>query len=174
MLRLRQYKPCDAKNIVSWIKDEETLKKWSADRFGEFPISADDINKKYLENNGDCVEEDNFYPFTAFDENGVVGHLILRFVDEEKKILRVGFVIIDDSKRGKGYGKEMLRLALKYAFDILKAQKVTLGVFENNLSALRCYKSVGFVEVGAESFEIMGEEWKCMELEIGATSNNKK
>ena len=68
----------------------------------------------------------------------------------------------------------MLRLALKYAFDILKAQKVTLGVFENNLSALRCYKSVGFVEVGAESFEIMGEEWKCMELEIGATSNNKK
>ena len=135
MLRLRQYKPCDAKNIVSWIRDEETLKKWSADRFGEFPISADDINKKYLENNGDCVEEDNFYPFTAFDENGVVGHLILRFVDEEKKILRVGFVIIDDSKRGKGYGKEMLRLAL---------------------------------------IEIMGEEWKCMELEIGATSNNKK
>ena len=27
-LRLRQYKPCDAENIVSWIKDEETLRKW--------------------------------------------------------------------------------------------------------------------------------------------------
>ncbi len=25
MLRLRQYKPCDAKNIVSWIKDEDNF-----------------------------------------------------------------------------------------------------------------------------------------------------
>ena len=27
-------------------------------------------------------------------------------------------VIVDDSKRGKGYGKKMLTLAIKYAFDI--------------------------------------------------------
>lgn len=84
-LRLRQYKPCDADNIVSWIKDEDALRKWSSDRFGDYPISAEDINNKYLENNGDCKEEDNFYPLTAFDESGVVGHLILRYTDEEKK-----------------------------------------------------------------------------------------
>ncbi len=165
MLRLRQYKPCDAKNIVSWIKDEESLRKWSADRFGDYPISADDINRKYLENNGDCAEEDNFYPVTAFDENGVVGHLILRFVDDKKQVLRFGFVIVDETKRGKGYGKEMLRLALKYAFEVLMVQKVTIGVFENNPSALYCYKGVGFVEVGEEYYSIMGERWKCIELE---------
>ena len=27
-LRIRQYKPCDAEQIVSWIKDEEALRKW--------------------------------------------------------------------------------------------------------------------------------------------------
>ncbi len=165
MLRLRQYKPCDAKEIASWIKDEETLRKWSADRFGDFPISADDINRKYIESNGDCKEEDNFYPVTAFDESGAVGHLILRFVDEKKEVLRFGFVIVDDSKRGKGYGKEMMTLALKYAFDVLLVQRVTIGVFENNPSALYCYKSVGFREVGEEHYNILGEKWKCIEME---------
>lgn len=60
---------------------------------------------------------------TAFDETGVVGHLIMRFTDEEKKTLRFGFVIVNDTKRGMGYGKEMLKLAIKYAFDILKVEK---------------------------------------------------
>lgn len=32
-LRIRQYKPCDADGIVSWIKDEEALRKWSSDIF---------------------------------------------------------------------------------------------------------------------------------------------
>lgn len=36
-----------------------------------------------------------------------------------------------DAKRGMGYGKEMLKLSLKYAFEILKVKKVTLGVFWN-------------------------------------------
>lgn len=69
---------------------------------------------------------DNFFQMTAFDETGVVGHLIMRFTDKEKKVLRFGFVIIDDSKRAKGYGKEMLHIAVQYAFDILKAEKITL------------------------------------------------
>ena len=111
-LRLRQYKPCDADRIVSWIKDEEALRKWSADRFGDFPITSEDINNKYFNNNGDCIEDDNFYPVTAFDENGVVGHLILRYTDKEKKVIRFGFVIVDDSKRGMGYGRQMLTLAI--------------------------------------------------------------
>jgi len=55
---------------------------------------------------------DNFFRMTAFDETGVVGHLIMRFTDEEKKVLRFGFVIVDDSKQAKGYGKEMMQLAI--------------------------------------------------------------
>lgn len=166
-LRIRQYKPCDAEHIVSWIKDEEALRKWSSDRFGEFPITSEDINNKYLDNNGDCVEQDNFYPLVAFDNSGVVGHLILRYTDAEKKIIRFGFVIVDDTKRGKGYGKQMLTLAIKYAFDIFGAEKITLGVFDNNESAYFCYKAAGFVENGEEMFcELFGKQWRIVEMEI--------
>lgn len=167
MLRLRPYKNCDAKAIVTWCKDEVSFRKWTSDRYDKFPITEDDMNKKYVNCNGDCPEPDNFYPMTAFDESGIVGHLIMRFTDEEKKNLRFGFVIVDDSKRGKGYGKEMIKLALKYAFDILKVEKVAIGAFENNPSAYYCYKAAGFKDVRLEQpeyFSVLGE--KCLELEI--------
>ena len=168
-LRLRPYKNCDAKTIVSWIRDEMAFRKWSADRYESFPITEDDMNQKYMNCNGDGIEPDDFYPMTAFDESRVVGHLTMRFTDKEKKILRFGFVIVDDKKRGKGYGKKMLELALKFAFDILKVSKVTLGVFENNPSAYYCYKAVGFKEISLEQdeyYHIFGEKWKCIELEV--------
>lgn len=165
MLRLRPYKKCDAEYIVSWIKDEVSFRKWSADRYDKYPISAEDINNYYSA----CDDSDSFWEMTAFDESGVVGHLIMRFTDAEKKILRFGFIIVDDSKRGMGYGKEMLQLAAKYAFEILKVQKITLGVFENNPSAYHCYKAVGFKDVALENpeyYHILGENWKCLELEM--------
>ena len=171
MLRLRTYKRCDAKTILTWCKDEVSFRKWTSDRYDSFPITEADMNYKYVDCNGDCAEADNFFPMTAFDESGVVGHLIMRFTDQEKAVLRLGFVIVDDSKRGKGYGKEMICLALKYAFEIMKVEKVTIGVFENNAPAYHCYQSVGFMEVVLEEevwCEVCGEKWKILELEMKA------
>lgn len=172
-MKLRPYKPQDAETIVSWIKDEEPLRKWSSDRYESYPITADDINHKYMVCNGDCEESDNFYPLTAVTDEGIVGHLILRYTDKAKKIFRIGFVIVDDTKRGKGYGKSMIQMATEYAFNMLGADKVTLGVFENNLPAYNCYKAAGFKEIKMEEeciYDICGEKWKCIELEIERTS----
>lgn len=169
MLKLRPYKPCDAKTIVTWCRDEQTFFRWTAGRYASYPVTAEDMNRKYLENNGDCPEPDNFYPMTAYDEQGVAGHLILRFLNPEKTIVRLGFVIVDDSRRGLGYGSEMIRLALNFAFVFLKAEKVTITVFENNLPAYRCYQKAGFNEIvqETESFISVGEKrWKLLELAI--------
>ena len=169
MLRLRPYKSCDSECIVKWLKDENIFLKWGGERFGAFPICANDIDNKYKLNNGDCIEPDNFYPMTAFDDSGAVGHFIMRYIHGDNRILRFGWVIVDDTKRGKGYGRQMLEQGLKYAFEILGVQKVTIGVFENNSSAYRCYKSVGFKEAIVENDvveEVKGEKWKIIELEI--------
>ena len=168
-MRLRPYKPCDAARILSWVRDEETFRKWTTDRYDHYPITAEDMNRKYLDCNGDCPEPDNFYPMTAILEGQPVGHLIMRFTDGEQSVLRFGFVIVDDGKRGGGCGKRMLRLALQYAFEILKVQRVTIGVLENNPAAYRCYKAVGFRDVtGAEPvyYSVLGQQVKCLELEI--------
>ena len=163
MLRLRPYKSCDAEIINSWVQDEGVFMKWGGDRFGEFPISARIIDEKYRLNNGDCAEPDNFYPWIVLDEdNKVVGHFIMRYLEGDNKLLRFGWVLVDDSIRGKGYGTRMLRLGLKYAFEILGADKVTIGVFENNELAHHCYLKVGF----KDKETIQTDSWNIIEMEI--------
>ena len=163
MLRLRPYKPCDAKTIEKWIQDRDVFMKWGGDRFGEFPVSAQDINEKYTLHNGDCAEEDNFYPWIALDdENHVVGHFIMRYLNGNKRLLRFGWVIVDDARRGKGYGTEMLQTGLKYAFDILGAAQVTIGVYENNEPAHKCYQKAGF----ADRETVSAKPWNIIEMAV--------
>ena len=115
MLRLRPYRKSDAEYIVTWIKDEVTFRKWSADRFDSYPITAEDVNKLY--DNYALLYD--FIPMTAFDDDKPSGHLFMRFTDSDKKELRFGFVIVDNAKRGMGYGKELLTLSLQYALSLI-------------------------------------------------------
>lgn len=165
MLRLRPYKKCDAEYIVKWISDEYSFRQWSADRFESYPLTAEQLNEYYTQ------FEDNHtnWQMTAFDENGIpVGHFIMRFLDEAMTTVRLGFVIVDHAFRGKGYGKEMISLATQYAFDLLKVNKITLGVFTNNESAYHCYRVSGFKEVRTDHKAfLMGEDyWPCIEMEL--------
>lgn len=163
MLRLRPYKPCDAKTIVSWIRNEYAFRQWCADRFDHYPLTAEDLNEHYEAQR----MNDAFYPMCAYDDEGVQGHMILRFTDPEKKHLRFGFVIVNDQKRGMGLGKEMLNLAIRFGKEMLKAESISLGVFENNPAALHCYLAAGFRPVELpekEVYHVLGETWPCTEM----------
>ncbi len=162
-MELRPYEKRDAKAIVKWLKSEYAFRQWSADRYESYPISADDMNRYYSQ-----YSDDELYKLTAVDENGIIGHLTIRFIDDVRKIARLGFVIVDDTKRGLGYGKQLVTSAIAYAFGELKVDKVTLGVFENNTPAIRCYLSCGFrilERETTESYPCMGEIWNCIEME---------
>ena len=158
MLGLRPYKKDDADTILSWSKDERSFYQWNAGVLGKYPITREEFG---------FVE--SLMAFTAFDENGIAGFFTLRNPGEKADELRIGFVIIDPERRGRGTGKEMLLLGLRYAFDIYGAKKVSLGVFENNEPAYYCYKAAGFKDAvpdGTEVYSVMGEEWKCKEMII--------
>ena len=156
MIRIRPYKTSDAGEILSWCQDEKAFYQWTAGVLGSYPITQKEF----------CFVE-SLMPFTAFDETGIIGFFTLRNLDESFDELRFGFVIVNPHKRGKGYGKAMLRLGLKFVFEIYGAKKASLGVFENNFSAYYCYKAVGFSNVVLDVTEkncVMGEEWNCKEL----------
>ena len=73
------------------------------------------------------------------------GIFTIRFIDDARKIARLGFVIVDDTKKRAGLREnKLVSLAVAYAFDKLKADKGNIGRFENNASAIRCYLSCGF------------------------------
>lgn len=167
MIGLRPYKHCDAGIIAAWAGDEETFHKWGGDRFGSFPVSAEVIHEKYTDKNGDCEEADNFYPWIAFDDRrGAVGHFIMRYLNGDSRIWRFGWVIVDPAVRGRGYGTDMLRAGLRYAFGFLGAEKVTIGVYENNGPAHRCYQKAGF----ADRYLTEGSPWNIIEMEADRVS----
>ena len=158
MLRIRPYKPQDAETILSWCRDEKAFYQWSAGMLGGYPAAPEAL--RFVE---------ALMPFTAFDEEGIVGFFTLRNPGGNPDELRFGFVIVDPACRGRGYGKAMLRLGLKFAFELYGAKKASLGVFENNPAAWHCYRAVGFRDVEletTETYRIFGENWKCRELEI--------
>lgn len=165
-MRLRPYKPCDGEMIAGWLTDEKTFAMWCAGRY-EFPLTGDQINARYDQARNNPRE----FMMTALDESGTpVGYFLLRNADWEAKSIHIGFIVVDSTKRGMGYGKQMLALAKKYCFDILGMTRVTLGVFHINRRAMDCYESAGFRPYATEeeTFVFRGREWKVIEMECMA------
>ena len=155
-MTLRPFNINDAPTILSWCKDKHAFRLWSADRYKDYPAKPEEMMEQYNSN--------NMYPLTAVVDNLIIGHILLRYPSEDKTVIRFGFVIVDDSKRGKGYGKQMLRLAIDHA-------KHKLGVQKINPSAIHCYESVGFVVTGTDTYAIDGEEWTGKEMELVIKNN---
>ena len=77
----------------------------------------------------------------------VVGHIELMDVDYNKATALLGRVLIGNPGcRARGWGKRMVEEATCYAFDTLGLGTVTLGVFDFNVSAIVCYRALGFSE----------------------------
>lgn len=163
-LTLRPYQPSDAAMIASWLKSEYLMRQWCADRYERYPVTPEDMNAyhaRYID--GQCSRA-----LTMTEDEDIVGYITLRTPADDPSEQRLGFVIVDDSKRSRGLGKALVSMAVKYAFETLGATKVSLGVFENNPSAIHCYEAAGFHRVSlpeTESYECLGETWNCIEME---------
>lgn len=163
-LTLRTYQPSDAALITSWLKSEYLMRQWCADRYERYPVTPEEMNT-YHERN---IDGQRSLALTMTDSDDIVGYITLRIPADDPTEQRLGFVIVDDSKRGRGLGKTLVSMAIKYAFETLGAMKVSLGVFENNPSAIHCYEASGFHRVlrhDTESYECLGETWNCIEME---------
>lgn len=163
MLRLRPYKPCDGDKIAGWLGDERTFAMWSAYRYS-YPLTGGQLNERM----NAAMENPCEWMMTALDESGEpVGHFLLRNADYERNTIHIGFIVIDDSMRGMGYGSQMLELAEKYCFEVLGMNRITLGVYDINERAKLCYEKLGFKEYAVEDadFEFQGERWKVIEME---------
>lgn len=164
-LTLRPYQPADANVITSWIKSEHLMRQWCADRYERYPVTADDMNSYHQQ----YIDGQRSVALTMIDGEEVTGYITMRTPHEDPTERRIGFVIVDDTKRGRGLGNALVSKAVAHAFDKLGAQKISLGVFENNPKAIGCYESVGFHRVlsqETESYVCLGQTWNCIEMAI--------
>ena len=148
------------------------MRQWCADRYERFPVTPESMNSYHQQ----YIDGHNSVALTMVDSEEIVGYITLRTLADDSSEQRLGFVIVDDSQRGKGLGKALVSMAVDYAFSKLGALKVSLGVFENNPAAIRCYESVGFlasqaasrlhrvVRYETESYDCLGQIWDCIEM----------
>lgn len=155
-MRLRPYiHDHDFDSIKNWMTDERTHSMWCAGHM-QYPLDKADFGRimsEMYEKHGDC-------PFVATGDDGSIIGFICCSVNEQNEAM-LAFVMIDPARRGHGYGKEMVCLAVKYCFDILKADAVQLNVFTPNERARKCYESAGFTERHTEenAFTYGSESW---------------
>lgn len=102
------------------------MRQWCADRYNNYPITPEDMNCFHCR----FMNGETSRALTMFDGDEVVGYITLRIPAKDKAEQRLGFVIIDDSKRGRGLGKALVSMATKFAFEKLGASKVSLGVLK--------------------------------------------
>lgn len=156
-MRLRPYIDFkDFNQIKNWIDDERIHAWWCANLI-KYPIEKENFHAIMRE----AAERFNDSPYVATTDSGdLVGFFCYSAnVDTNEGMFK--FIMTNPEYRGKGYGKEMLKLAVKYAFDISKVDSVQLNVFPQNIRAKKCYEAVGFVErkTDKDTFKYKSELW---------------
>ena len=146
----------DFNDIKNWITDEREHAMWCANLIG-FPMEKDNFARVMQ----DAAERCGDSPYVVTSDKGELIGFFCYSVNVDSNEGMFKFVMNNPHYRGKGYGKEMLRLAVKYAFEITNVQAVHLNVFPENERAKKCSESVGFTErkTDLKAFTYKDELW---------------
>ncbi len=171
-MRLRPYiHDKDFDSIKNWMPEERAHAMWCANII-PYPMEKDgfaEVMSNAFDRFGDT-------PFVAISDAGEIEGFFLYSLNYETNEVLLKFVMVDPAKRGKGLGKEMLGLAVKYAFEISHADLVHLNVFPENAGAKKCYEGAGFVErdTTPEAFTYKDEKWGRTNMAIRKEAKSTK
>lgn len=148
MIKFDPIHKTDLQKIVDWNADKsaDDLLQWAGPMY-HHPLTLDQL-ENYFSNE---VQKDNskisVYKIRLVSTSQTIGTIELRETDSDNKIGRICRLLIGETdNRGKGIGTNVLKEALRIGFEEKDFNKITLGVFDFNLSAIKCYEKVGFAK----------------------------
>ncbi|OBZ12132.1 aminoglycoside adenylyltransferase [Bacillus sp. FJAT-27264] len=165
MVELQHFERSDFNQLIKWIDSPEFLLQWGG-RVFDFPLNAAQLEKYIEYANSDNSET---LVYKVIDAGNVIGHISLGEIDRKHNSARVGKVLVGEKiARGKGIGVQMIKEILRIAFDELHLHRVSLGVFDFNVSAISCYEKAGFIKEGLlrDSRKNGAEYWSLWEMSI--------
>lgn len=77
-----------------------------------------------------------------------IGNIKIDPINDKHGLGEYGILMGNKSEWGKGYAKEASLRIIDYCFNDLGLRKMTLGVIEDNLTAVNLYKKLGFIKEG--------------------------
>jgi len=154
----------DLETYTRWMNDPEITENEGISHFNN-TLSNE---KTWLEVN---TLRDKAYFFAVVKNDGdeLIGGIGIDNIDQVHRSATILSVYIGESEnRGKGYGTEAVRLAVKYGFDVLNLNNIHLHVFGFNERARKAYEKAGFREYGrrrqAHYFKGEYHDIICMEI----------
>lgn len=167
MVEFKFFEPSNFTQLINWIDSPEFLLQWGGPNFS-FPLTEQQL-EKYLKDANKDNSSTLVYCVIHKETGNVIGHISLGNIDRKNKSARVGKVLVGDKNvRGEGIGQQMMAEILKVAFDELKLHRVSLGVFDFNVSAIACYEKAGLKKEGLlrDARKIGDEYWSLWEMSI--------
>ena len=179
LIRLAAFDPEEmGKAFSAWSRDSEYWRLMDA---GVVRLPSAKDAAKHFEK--ELEEPDTgmyFFSARTMADDKLIGEMVPDVVNWSGRDAFVGLSIGERDNWGKGYGTEMTKLLLRYAFTEVNLRRVTLTVFEYNPRAIRAYEKAGFRHEGRERkllnregrrwdllfMGILREEW--MELQSAA------
>lgn len=141
LVRLRAFEREDIKPSLAARNDWETTRTFRAGI--PYPMTEMDMEKIAAKSS---APEDFLFAVETLDGR-LVGTLGVHEVDW-KNARATLYLMVHPEERGKGYGKDALRVALRFLFAINNFYRVGLTVFSFNERAIRLYESIGFRREG--------------------------
>lgn len=134
----------DPKSILlytNWLNSEE-LRNWIG--YGSRIMNVGQVAKKI----NDAVEL-NGCLWSIFEKNSrrLIGTCSCIMKNGTKNVY-LDVCIGHYSDRNKGYGKEAISLAVKYAFENMNAHNIAVRINSENTVAIQCFNACGFIECG--------------------------
>ena len=133
------------KKYLSWMRDIDVIKYLES---GGRDYSKEML-EKYLEN----IEINKILSWAIIlkSNKSHIGNIKIDPIDKKKLIGEYGIMIGDKTAWGNGYAKEASKEVLKFCFQNLLLNKISLGVKIKNRGAIKLYQNLGFVEI--ENFD---------------------
>lgn len=112
------------------------------------------------------VDSDSFLLLKFFETNKIIGFVEAEFLGGGEA--RINCLVLDEEFRGKGFGTEIIKSALK-ELKKRETERVFLLVKSSNIAAKRLYEKAGFGFVGLYQDDETGESIEEMEIEFEAS-----
>lgn len=136
MIQLEKFDKRFYSELIDSVKNANELMQFAGPEF-VFPLTEEQIEKS--------LSDKNRIAFRVFDNDNdsTVGHCEIYFKEDFVNLGRI--LIIDKAQRGKGIGKQIVKLLLEFIIKNSRETRVELNVFDFNTSAIKCYETIGFI-----------------------------
>lgn len=167
MMRLEPLEDGDFAVIAAWNegKPRDFVVQWAGPGF-PFPVTEERLKAEFSERN---TPEAGLYYYKILLDGRMIGTIQFFKFDRAAGTAVVGrFLIGEEGDRGRGYGGQALRQAVRLGFDKFGLKAVILGVFDFNKNAIRCYEKVGFAayEFSADAYQSANGPWGLYRMKI--------